>query len=369
MRNIPDGRRAQNLLSQARRWREGEDALRELKGLLQRDQRDLRFVLAGIFDPAEDCKLGWQVYLLNRFGMDAETLTVLKGFRPPRTLEAAKELIVAGALHTFWTRVVEIRGELLRELAAAQVVAGSLPSFMRQPGRDPYAAAQKDVLAAFEELPATFGVIALSAHNQEIKEWAAERLASWTDTQISIEQHKRLKAALEEGELSPEQTKLLELVPASLIAFGEWEPGEPFRPGSGGKSYVSRVAESMVETGSEQAEKNEVGKEDEDGKSKPPRLEYADPERSEFGDEDPELKAAEEDLDREHNRRRLENIERQARLPKRQRQVYELDKAGYSGAEIAARLGIDGSTVRQHRMRALDAMQSAARKLGLLDAE
>lgn len=273
---------------------------------------------------------------------------------------------MAGALHTFWTRVVEIRGELLRELAAAQVVARSLPSFGWRPRRDPYAAAIKDVFAAFEELPATFGVIARTAPNQEIKEWAADRLASWTDTQISIGQNKPLRAALaeraSEAGLSKEQTKLLELLTASLIAFGEWEQTrEPFRTGSGGKSYVSRASSILEQSGSEQAEKNEHGK--------APRLEYVDPERPETGGEDPDLEATEDDLDKEHTRRQLENIERQVRLPKRQRQVYELDKAGCNEAEIAARLGIEGSTVRVHRKRALDAMRSAARELGLLDAQ
>lgn len=270
-------------------------------------------------------------------------MVIIEGFNPPRTFEAAKDLLAAGSLHTFWMRVLDSK----KDAIAAVVVS-----------KDPYVSMREAVMKAFEELPATFGVIAQAARSNEIKEWAMARLATWTDTQINVSRHKRLEAALNESNLSAEQMKLVELLPASLIAFDDWQQNETFRGGAGGKSYVSRTANVLAETGSEQAQKNERGK--------PPKLEYIDPQRPEYRGEDPDLVAAEVKLDVEHNRRLLKKIERHARLTKRQRQVYELDKAGCQEAEIAVQLGMAGSTVRVYRKDALDALRRAARKLGLL---
>jgi hypothetical protein len=167
----------QELLPQVRRWQEGEAALREIKKHLQQDPRN---TLAATFEVAEDCKLGWQMILLWRFGVDAETLTCLRGFKPPRSLVEAQHMILAGVLHTFWNRVLDARVEAYVALVA---------------GREPYAAMEKKVLEAFEELPATFGVIVQAAQNDALKEWAATRLATWTDTQIKLgEDRARLNA-------------------------------------------------------------------------------------------------------------------------------------------------------------------------------
>jgi DNA-binding CsgD family transcriptional regulator len=337
--------------------------LREIKKHLQENPKE---TLEVIFEVAEDHKLGWQMFLMNKFGVDAETMTILKEFKPPRTVKAVKELLVAGSLHTFWSRVLEAKTDAL-----AAAATYTMPYASR---RNPYTAARSAVIAAFEELPATFGVIVQAARDDRIKDWAAHRLAAWSDTQLSSGASVRLRAALTERaaetNLSEKQAKLLELVPASLLALSEWQQeDEPLRSGSGRKSYVSRVENEVVRTGSEQAEKNEHGKKarkdkGEEEKEKPPRLEYIDPEKPEVGGEDQELDNAITRRDREHNRRLLERIEKHARFTKQQRQVYELDKAGWQETEIAARLGIAGSTVRVHRKCALDAMRKAAKGLG-----
>ena len=329
-----------------RRWHEGETALRELKKHLQQDPRN---TLAATFEVAEDCKLGWQMILLWRFGVDAETLTCLRGFKPPRSLVEAQHMILAGVLHTFWNRVLDARVEAYVALVA---------------GREPYAAMEKKVLEAFEELPATFGVIVQAAQNDALKEWAATRLATWTDTQIKLgEDRARLNAALSETDLPPQQAKLLELLPASLVAFAEWRRDEPFRAGSGGKSYVSRAASVLEKSGSEQAEK------DENKEVKPPRLQYEEPESAEEFNTDLDMDAVEDLVDRENNRRTLEKLEQQTRLTGRQRQVFELIKKDYPDPEIADRLGIKRETVRVHRKDCLDAIRQTAIELGLLVPE
>lgn len=164
----------QDLLAQAKKWQEGEEAVREIRKLLQQDRRN---ALMAIFEVAEDHKLGWQMYLLSKFGVDAETMTILKGFRPPRTLETAKDLILAGSLHTFWSRVLDAKKDAL-----AAAVMHTMPYGSR---RVPSTAASGAVISAFEELPATFGVIVQTARDDRIKEWAATRLATWTDTRSS----------------------------------------------------------------------------------------------------------------------------------------------------------------------------------------
>jgi hypothetical protein len=154
-----DDRKFRELLPQVNRWHEGEAALRKIKRHLHQDPRD---TLEAIFEVAEDCKLGWRMTLLWRFGVDAQTMTRLQGFKPPRSLAESQEMILAGVLHTFWDRVLDARTDALVALAA---------------GREPYAAMEKKVSEAFEELPATFGVIVEAGQNNAVKEWAAARLA------------------------------------------------------------------------------------------------------------------------------------------------------------------------------------------------
>jgi DNA-binding CsgD family transcriptional regulator len=344
-----DDREFRELLPQVKRWHEGEAALRKIKRHLQQDPRN---TLEAIFEVAEDCKLGWQMTLLWRFGVDAQTMTRLTGFKPPRSLVEAQGMILAGVLHTFWDRVLDAKAEALVALAA---------------DREPHAAMEKTVLEAFEELPATFGVIVEAAQNDSVKEWAATRLATWTDTQIKLgESRSRLNAALSETGSPPQQAKLLELLPASLVAFAEWRPDEPFRPGSGGKSYVSRAAGVLEKSGSEQAEKNENKGE------KPRRLQYIQPEGTEEEGADVfELKGADElgtdpDMDAAENRLLMEVIERQTSFTARQRQVYEFWKKNYTSPEIADQLGIKDVTVRVLLKGARDAMLQTARELGRL---
>src|SRR5919107_5038216 len=113
------------LLPQVKRWHEGEAALREIERNLQHEPRN---TLEAIFEVAEDCKLAWQRHLLWRFGVDAEAMTRLRGFKPPRSLVGSQELILAGVLHTFWARILDARAEALVALVA---------------GREPYAAWKK----------------------------------------------------------------------------------------------------------------------------------------------------------------------------------------------------------------------------------
>ena len=355
MSNIPNYSSFRDLLPQVKKWQEGETALREIKKHLQESPKE---TLDVIFEVAEDHQLGWQIYLLDRFGVDAETMTILKGFKPPCTVKAVKELLVAGSLHTFWSRVLGAKAD-----AIAAAATHTMP-YARHRGL--YTTMQSSVIAAFEELPATFGVIVQAARDDRIKEWAANRLATWTDTQISLNVNSRLRAALTERaaetNLSINQVKLLDMVPASLVAFSEWQKEDKhFRSGSGEKSYVTRASDVMTHSASEQAENNEQGK--------PPRLKYIDPEKPEDGGEDLELDAVVIRRDRGHNRRLFEKIENHVRFTKQQQRVYELDKATYQEAEIAARLGIAGSTVRVHRKGAMAAMREAAKELGLLDTE
>jgi hypothetical protein len=116
--NIPNSSSFRDLLPQVKRWQEGESALREIKKHLQENPKE---TLEVIFEVAEDHQLGWQTYLLDRFGVDAEAMTILKEFKPPRTVKAVKELLAAGSLHTFWTRVLEAKTDALAATATCML--------------------------------------------------------------------------------------------------------------------------------------------------------------------------------------------------------------------------------------------------------
>ena len=114
MSNIPNSSSFRDLLPQVKRWQEGESALREVKKHLQENPKE---TLEVIFEVAEDHQLGWQTYLLDQFGVDAEAMTFLKEFKPTRTVKAVKELLVAGSLHTFWSRVLGAKADAMAAAA------------------------------------------------------------------------------------------------------------------------------------------------------------------------------------------------------------------------------------------------------------
>jgi DNA-binding CsgD family transcriptional regulator len=311
---------------EVQRFREGEDALLEIKRSLERDPRN---ALRAILEVAEE-RLAAYAWRLLGFGIDAENMELLKGYRPPKTPEAAIDMIEAGMGHTFNRRVLDAKKDLM-----TAVVVSMDPYGVR---RDPYQAMAEAVQAAFEEVPAYYGAAALSATDDRIKEHFTRKLGAWTRTHVSDAANPRLRHIMEQAAretgLSLEMTKLLNILPASLITFEDWQrqEHEPLRPGSGGTSYVSRVARELEGVGSEQA-------------LRPERLEYVDPDAPERGGEDEDLEATEAEADRAYHGRMWNLRMDRARLSERERQVVEIvreglvrKETGYTNAEIAERL-------------------------------
>jgi hypothetical protein len=262
-----------NLEQQSKRWHDHEEELRELRRHLERSPNEV----VRIFRMAEDRELGFKLYLQKEFGVNARTLEVQAGTPPLTETQPAKDLIMCGAIHTFWANVSCIKAETLEtlkpELEKQQRVRrgplgnkkrGTEERLLVRP--EVYESAAQKVLYLYDELVTVFYEIGRSTRSflqegrlsplqkrlcRELKYWADERLVSFMDTKLNVGINRRLHDALEElrrgTSLSSWQAKVIALREEVHVAFLLREEGMPIRPGSGATSVVSLVSHLIAE--------------------------------------------------------------------------------------------------------------------------
>jgi DNA-binding CsgD family transcriptional regulator len=175
-----------------------------------------------------------------------------------------------------------------------------------------------------------------------LREISAVTVAGWAGAHISLQSEKRnqrVEAALRENtDGSPEAmfARLVEeLVPATLIAWDELQPGEPLRPGSGKTNLVSRAEQLVQKIGSEAAEKQKPSEYME------PRKEYSD-----GGDHELEAFLLREEL--------------RTKLSGQQYEIAELKLQKHTEKEIAAELHITEGAVKKQVSRIREKLRLAA---------
>jgi DNA-binding CsgD family transcriptional regulator len=184
-----------------------------------------------------------------------------------------------------------------------------------------------------------------------LRELSAVTVAGWAGAHISLRSEKRnhrVEAALSEntgGSLGPMFARLLEeLVPATLIAWDELQPGEPLRPGSGKRNLVSRVEGLLGKIGSEGAEKGK------------PHEQFT--EVTGDGRNDPGL----EEFERMET---LRETEAAAGLSPGEAAVWQRVRSGMEITEIAQELQVTKGNVSVKKHTALKKLDEASRVSGL----
>jgi hypothetical protein len=138
-----------SLKQQSEGWRENEKTLLELRRCLEGDPRSVRWV----FEAAEENRLVFENHLFVRFGVKADTMEVVEGFKPPLSLRGKKDLILLGAFYEFYSDVLEVREEMERRRAedlAARWISKFGRSFPAD-GEGSYEKAATKVLALYDE--------------------------------------------------------------------------------------------------------------------------------------------------------------------------------------------------------------------------
>jgi DNA-binding CsgD family transcriptional regulator len=184
-----------------------------------------------------------------------------------------------------------------------------------------------------------------------LREISAVTVAGWAGAHISLRSEnrdQRVEAALSEntdGSPGANFARLLEeLVPATLIAWDEVQPGEPLRPGSGKTNLVSRVEGLLGKLGSEGAEKQK------------PHEEFA--EVTVDGRNDPLL----EEFERMETVRQMEAA---AGLSPGESAVWQRVRSGMEITEIAQELQITKGNVSVKKHNAFKKLDEARRASGL----
>lgn len=296
-----------------------------LLGLLRQQRRDVRYYLRRDF--------GIKVRYFGTLGLSSEQRVVSRKHYPnqsPRTeyererYETFRNLTALMAwLDLIWAHMIHALDLALRR--------------DEDPG--------PTMLAAYYECrrlgPLTAAPSSDLESDHALRERSAALVAGWAAAQIK-----------RHGAISDD---LLErLIPASLEAWGAMEPNEPMRSGSGRTNFISRVRASLRRFGrGDRKLARERRLVDE-------RLDPTSQIDSDiFGDED-----------LERARRQLayiqELVEREGFLSPRQRQTYKLDRKLNGDTDaVAHEMGLDESTVRNHRMHYRRKLKQALKAAGL----
>lgn len=275
-------------------------------------------------------------YLRSRFGIAVRRLDkpgrIVARSRVPRDRREKSLCLNAIAAHsTFETAWAGIY------VATKRAAANS---------EDPAPAVCEAFFEVARATPVLYGEVAERGADSTAKESAAVNLSGWLGTQLSL-QYERVRGALDEVARAEGRSRykqfVRELPSTSLTAWSEWRRGEPLRPGTGNRSFVSRASELLAALGSEEDRLLKHG-----GKLA-----------------EAEADAALEDFElREAMRQQLGQLEswvKNASLSQREVQVHELDmRTDHDTAAIAHELGIPPKKVRDYRSRYIAKIKRAA---------
>ena len=181
-----------------------------------------------------------------------------------------------------------------------------------------------------------------------LRKMSAIGVAGWVGSHISLKKNKRVGDALSEytdGSPGANFAKLVEeLIPATILAWDELQPGEPLRPGSGKANLVSRVEGLLQRIGSEAAEKQAT------------HIQFDEVTGHDQNDQ------VLEEFERMETLRQLEQT---TQLTPLEAAVWQRADGGLKAAEIAEELEITKNSVYVHKSNAVKKLREAKRASGL----
>jgi len=248
---------------------------------------------------------------------------------------------------------LRVMSNLLRVLDVQWATMHSAYIKAHRSGADPDVAALTALFAISRA-----GPLGATPSNREepddvLREMQAKHVAGWVGSHISLGANKSLKAVLSDktggsrGENFAELVK--ELVPSTIVAWDELQPGEPLQPGSGATNLVSRVERLLINEGNETSKLERKGR-------------LANLETEPLSDrEEYELEEFERQETLRQKLNALEGWVEQAGFSEQERRVYELDLQTSGDTEAIAReLGRSKGHVRVVRKNYRDKIRKAA---------
>jgi DNA-binding CsgD family transcriptional regulator len=216
-------------------------------------------------------------------------------------------------------------------------------------GEDPNVAALSALFRVLGSGPGAATPTNRSEPDDVLRKMSAITVAGWVGSHISLDKHHRVREALSEntdGSPGANFAKLVEeLVPTTILAWDELQPGEPLRPGSGKTNLVSRVERLLQKIGSEAAEKQKA------------HLQFDDV--AEHSQSDQLL----EEFERMEET--LRQLEQTTQLTRLEVAVWQRARDGLENAEIAGELKISNNSVSVHKSNAVKKLREARRAAGL----
>jgi hypothetical protein len=191
-----------------------------------------------------------------------------------------------------------------------------------------------------------------------LREMQAKQVAGWVGSHLSLRVNKSLNAVLSEqtgGSRGENFAKLVSnLVPATVVAWGDLQPSESLRPGSGETNLISRVEQLLIGEGSEAAKLERKG-----SLSDPVSGSGSVSEGE--GVDDAELEEFEHQETLRQQLNVLQSWIEQACFSEQEQRVYELDMKMSENTEvIAQKLGISSGHVRVVRKNYRDKIRKVA---------
>jgi hypothetical protein len=251
-----------------------------------------------------------------------------------------------------------VMSNLLRGLDVQWAVMHSAYIKAYRSGEDPDVAALAALFSLSRSGPIGATPTIETEPDDVLREMQAKQIAGWVGSHISLDLNKSLSAVLGErtgGSRGANFVELMKnLVPATVVAWADLQPGEPLRPGSGETNLVSRAERLLINEGSEAARLERKGK-------------FADlaaspgSDRKGEGLEDADL----EEFERQETLRQqlsaLQGWIERAGFSEQEQRVYELDmRMGEDAQAIARELGKSDGHVRVVRKNYRDKIRRAA---------
>jgi DNA-binding CsgD family transcriptional regulator len=215
-------------------------------------------------------------------------------------------------------------------------------------GEDPGVAALSALFRVVGSGPGAATPTNRSEPDDVLRKMSATTVAGWVGAHISLGKHQRVRDALGEntdGSPGANFAKLIEeLVPATILAWDELQPGEPLRPGRRETNLVSRVEGLLQKIGSEAAEKQQA------------HIQF---------DEVTGHDQSDQLLEEFERMETLRQLEQTTQLTQLEAAVWQRARDGQANAEIAEELKISENSVSVHKSHAVKKLREVRRASGL----